>query len=1148
MRAIIVISIFLMWAGSVFAQSNRRELRVAAGDTVKLDSLSVAPHTFTILCRGIEVDSSLYTLYPISSLLVVSPLLKPDSVDVSFQVFPYDFSVGFFNKDTTLIGKANDAGIIYTPTRIRTNDPFLDEGELNKTGSISRGISFGNNQDLSVNSSLDLQLSGRLTDNIQVLASVTDNNIPIQPEGNTQQLQDFDQVYIQLFNDKFRLTAGDFQIRQQRGRFLQYYKRAQGATFSWYLDEQSSEKEKGELRVSAAVSKGKFARNVIQGIEGNQGPYRLNGSENEAFIIVLAGTERVYIDGKLLSRGVDADYIIDYNSAEVVFTPRQQITKDRRIIVEFQYSDKNYARSLIEGSARGAWKQTTWFVSAYSEQDSKNQPLQQDLTPDDRVLLAAAGDDLFSAFRSSIDSVQFADNLVLYELVDSLGYDSVLVYSTDPEKARYRAAFSEVGQGLGDYIQSGFSAVGRVYEWIAPDTLDGLIVHQGTHLPVIQLVAPRKRQGVNAGGTLNMKGGYHIAAEGAVSNTDLNTFSSVGNGDNVGFAGLVRLGRDAEALQSDTTAGWLWIPELGVEYNDARFRAIERFRAVEFDRNWNLTAASDTIGMLLSSAGIGLVHKANGRAAVNVENLQTTHGDNGTKLGTSNALRWGTTRINFDGSWLETRGARNTRFIRHESDVSHDFKYIQIGFQDIHELNRREVSDTLLSTSYRFYDWKAYLGSPQSMTNKYKIFYGERNDRLAGVQDLERTARAAQYGAELELISNRKHQVKARVSRRELKILNDELINLAPEQTIVGQLDHHLIIGKGWAQFNTFYQTGSGLEQKREFVYFEVPAGQGVYVWNDYNGDGVKDLDEFEIAQFSYEANYIRTFVQTADYVKIYSGNFNHTLQINPQRLGNYDSRVATFFQKFSCLVSYRSEQKTNRSLGANRFNPFFTAIADSDLVALNGTWRGSLFFNRSDTKYGLEYTYQDNRSKTLLTNGFESRGLTEHLVRFRWNLSSALSFAGIGTYSQKELTSDYLSNRNYALDVYAITPELAYQPSPNVRVALQGRYTEKYNRIQLQERAVVRKLGLTGRYSDMGKGSFTAELNALVLSYTGEEGNAISFEMLEGLTPGFNLTWLVGIQRKIAGNLQLNVNYNGRRGDSGRMIHQGGMQIRAFF
>ncbi|MGD1845916.1 MAG: hypothetical protein ACFB10_11035 [Salibacteraceae bacterium] len=329
-RALLLIAV-LLWGSQGLSQrlTNLRQTTIPLStDTVTLDSLSLVPGSVVVRLQSDTINTDRYWLDEANGKLIWKPDQRPEGATawVVYRVFPVRLTAPYQHKDSKLIepdatGAVNPFSYTSVP---QTNGTFTLRG-LDKRGSISRGVNFGNIQDLSVNSNLNLELSGRLNERVSVAAAISDNNIPIQPEGNTQQLQEFDRVYITLFDQKSSLTAGDFQLDRPESYFLTCLKRAQGATVQsrFSLSRTDTLKHRMRVQASGAISRGKFARNIIQGVEGNQGPYRLRGNQNETFIVVLSGTERVIIDGRLLTRGQEQDYVINYNTAELTFTAKQ---------------------------------------------------------------------------------------------------------------------------------------------------------------------------------------------------------------------------------------------------------------------------------------------------------------------------------------------------------------------------------------------------------------------------------------------------------------------------------------------------------------------------------------------------------------------------------------------------------------------------------------------------------------------------------------------------------------------------------------------------------------------------------------------------------------------------------------------------------
>jgi len=1119
------------------------EIPANSGDTLTLDSLSIYPQSFTLFCNGQPVDRRDYFLNGAKSQLIL--LNRCGAVmQAQFRVLPYNITTRYQRRDTSFIysQEKGNRDLYVQSAAVQLQDVFGGTS-LKKSGSISRGIAFGNNQDLGVNSSLNLELSGDLGPNLKLLASVSDDNIPIQPEGNTNKLQEFDKVFIQVYNDRLKLIAGDFWLDKPHGYFMNYKKRAQGLSIGYDFRDESG---KGwSTQVSGAFSKGKFQRQVIQGVEGNQGPYRLVGAENEPFLIILGGTERVYIDGRLLDRGQEFDYTINYNSAEIIFTTRNQITKDTRIVVEFQYSDQNYARSLLQNANRYTSKKFDFWLNAYSEQDAKNQSIQQELSNEQKMMLSLIGDTVNLARISSIDSIGFADNQVMYRLVDSLGYDSLLVHSVNPANAFYRATFINVGANRGNYRLKEYIATGKVYEWVEP--IGG--IPQGDFEPSRIIITPKKKQLVTTGFTYRINRFLTAESELAYSNNDINTFSKFDSKDDHGYAAKAKLSGKIP-LSRDSLSKWVLDTKLDFETLDRNFTPVEQYRLVEFDRDWNTRNRGYKGNQVASSLGTNFKHYRFGN--INLEGQQFLIGSD--YSGYRGALngRWQQKgfRSSWEGSYLQSNSDQRSEFLRHKVDVSQSLKWLRIGYKDDHERNVYSAPYSSVSkNSYQFWDYQFYLENGDSIKNGFKLFYRERYDWLSDSFALKTAAKAQTAGGELKLRQYKNHTLNVLTSYRQLKIVDDELIKQTPENSILGRIDYELRLFKTAFTWNSFYEVGSGLEQKKEFMYIQVNAGQGIYTWIDYNNDGVKDLNEFEIAQYTDQASYVRVFTPSNEYTKTYSNEFNQSLFWRPERIWASKKGVLKVLSRFSDQIRIRINRKTNSFDGAQAFNPFATNVRDTSLISTAYDFRNTFYFNRTSSVVSVDWTYQKNQNKTLLASGFDSRSNEYHELNFRWNITKKIALEGKGQMGNKTSIADYTSGRNFSIDYHTIKPIFSVQTSTAFRVSLLGRYEEKHNQLEFGgETSYIGEVGANVKFNQAEKGSLQSEFKMISINYTGIQNSALGFEMLESLKPGVNYTWNIGYQRLISKNLQLSIQYNGRKSKDNKIIHAAGMEVRAFF
>ena len=1139
----LILFIFSICSVAQDISSNYVTKKVAVKDSILVDSVSINSSKFILKTKDQKlVDSTYYKIDFGKAILTFTKPLETDSIIIEYLRYPTFLTKKYFQLDESIIVESTDnMQQFYKLSESNKENRFIPFDGLTTSGSISRGVTVGNNQNSVLNSELDLQISGKLNEKVSLRASIQDANIPLQESGYSQRLDEFDQVFIELFSENWNIRAGDIDLENNQSFFAEFSKRVQGLSLNANLGSTSS---KTNVFAAGALVRGQFTTSQFTAQEGNQGPYKLQGPNNELFVLVVSGSETVYVNGIALERGENKDYIIDYNAGELIFNSTFPITSEMRITVDYQYSERNYSRIVAYGGANYSSEKFSIGASIYLENDAKNQPLLQNLSSDQVQLLSDAGDDRTQMVAPSEVAESFNENRILYkkELVNGI---EAFVFSNNPEDELFSVRFTLVGDNQGNYILTNTSAINNIYEYIEP--ISG--IPQGNYEPVIQLVAPTKLQMAVVNGRYNPSEKTNIYFEAAGSKNDLNLFSNLDDDNNDGLAGKLTINQSIIKRDStwnlDILADAIFIQE--------SFRTIQRLnKRAEFNRDWNLEQTSvsqNTEGFgnqKLLSTGIQLYHANKGSIKYEFEHLNYSENFNGNRHIMFANLNLGNWNIFSNSSALNSNSKINSsNFLRSFNRVTYRFKKQWLGTKISLEDNEQRAieTDELTPLSQKFTSFEMFYGIGDSTKVFAEVGYINRvNDSIRN-NELVKVNTSNTYYLKSKLINSKKTNLSVYLNYRTLK---NEDESITDENSINSRLQFNQKLFDQVVNWNTVFETNSGVLPQQDFTYVEVDEGQGAYTWIDYNGNGIQELEEFEIAQFQDQGTYVRVLLPNQVFIKTHQNRLSQLLTINPQLAASKNSSKSSFWNRLYNQTSYLIDKKIRRNSDNFNINPF--KDYGEEQLGLNLSFRNVLFLNRGKQRYTTSYTYLSNKSKNLLSVGSIGNNLESHQFNFVHKIAKTWLLNTFFIVGKKESISENFVSKNFNINEVRFNPKLSYLFDINSRFDMFYQYANKDNTIGLLESLHQQKYGVSFSFSKNQKSAINGELNYFSNKFSGNQNSPVAYQMMEGLQPGKNFTWSLLAQKRLTKFLDLNLNYFGRKTETSKTIHTGTIQLKAYF
>ncbi|MBL4905350.1 MAG: hypothetical protein JKZ00_04945, partial [Flavobacteriaceae bacterium] len=458
------------------------------------------------------------------------------------------------------------------------------------------------------------------------------------------------------------------------------------------------------------------------------------------------------------------------------------------------------------------------------------------------------------------------------------------------------------------------------------------------------------------------------------------------------------------------------------------------------------------------------------------------------------------------------------------------------------ESNKRKDRATakFINLSHQFKEIETYIGFGDSTKVFTKIGLNYRvNDSIRnGVFTQTNNRKTLYINSKLIQNKNTKLAIYANYKSTENVFTNNE-------HSLNSKIAYSQKLFKNFIHLNTVYETSSGNIPRQEYVYIKTEPGQGYYTWIDYNNNGIQEFNEFEIAKFKDEAEYLRVALPNLNFINTQRAKWTQSLVINPSQWAStsgFKKTVSYFYNQTYFLID--NEQK--RADNSFSLNPF--DIDEAKLLGLNFSLRNSLFFNKNLQDYSFIYTYGKSKNKQLYSIGNQENNTLLHQLELQHKLGKFWLLDVSASRTENQVETENFSNKNYQINSNDLLTKFTFLYSKDHRFSLFYQLKDKKNIQEGFEKLQQQKFGTSYFYIGKKKSQINAEVNLFLNDFEGNQNSPVSYQMLEGLQSGKNYTWSLGYQKKMNSFLHLTFNYLGRKSEESNTIHTGSIQLRAFF